>query len=177
MVDEDLFDVVSDYANDSGKQGHWLARSVMRHVYDGKSFDSITKPLVFEMNLNHLNPSTSGARPANPNSNDEEPTVAVNLPHKNNTSVKFEKPLSFQNTFNLYPNPANESVFLLFTSKNTDVCDYSIRDILGRDLLRGRLESGIANEVNTTGLINGIYFVILIQGNQVIESKRIAVTR
>jgi len=177
LDDEDLYNVVSSYANDSGKQGHWLARSVMRHVYDGKSFDSITKPLVFEMNLNHLNPSTSGARPANPDSNFEEPTISVKLPHKNKTSVKIEKPLSFQNSFNLYPNPANENVFLLFTSKNTISCDYSIRDILGRDLLKGKLESGIANEVNTTGLVNGIYFVTLILGNQVVESKRIAITR
>lgn len=181
LVNEDLYDVVSEYASNSAKQGYWLARSVMRHVYDGKSFDSITKPLVFEMNLHHLNPSTSGARSFNPIQNSvslrEESSGIVFIPTKKYTKVNVKSESQFQNTLNVYPNPANESLFLLFNSSINMTFDYSIRDILGRELLNGRIESGQNLEINTNSLINGIYFITLVQNNQVVENKRFAIVK
>ena len=67
----------------------------------------------------------------------------------------------FKTNFQLYPNPSNSIINLLFDVKEYQDLSYSITDVTGKEVLKGNYDK-IGSEsypINTSGLGNGIYFI------------------
>lgn len=66
-----------------------------------------------------------------------------------------------QTNFQLYPNPSNANVYLMFDIKEVQDLAYSITDVTGKEISTGNLQNIGAEsyEINTSSLGSGIYFI------------------
>ena len=74
------------------------------------------------------------------------------------------------NEFQLYPNPAEDMIFLELNEKHT-YSSYQIFDIYGRTLSNQRIGSGTRVQIDLNSYRNGIYFIGLKFGDELIISK------
>ena len=74
--------------------------------------------------------------------------------NKNHIGIKYDK----DNNLILYPNPTDNYVNLL----SNDYTYYSIRNILGEELMIGKIED---NKINVVNLPQGVYILILNKNN------------
>jgi hypothetical protein len=70
---------------------------------------------------------------------------------------------SANSSFRVYPNPANEEITIKSSSVSNDAT-VSVFDLNGKELKSLKL-SGMETNVDTTGLISGVYFVRVSTGN------------
>ena len=65
------------------------------------------------------------------------------------------------NTFQVYPNPASDQVNLLFDVSDYQDVKYSITDVSGKEIQTGTFDrvSSTIYTINTSALVNGMYFV------------------
>lgn len=77
---------------------------------------------------------------------------------------------------NVYPNPANESVFITYFSGGTNRSELVISDISGREILREEVASanGIV-QVNTALWAEGMYMISLECDGRVVSRKKLVV--
>jgi hypothetical protein len=62
---------------------------------------------------------------------------------------------STNNSYNLFPNPAHNSLTITGNEKHITIC---ILDILGQEVLKNKTDNG-SSEINISNLIPGIYMV------------------
>lgn len=76
-----------------------------------------------------------------------------------NLSVKEEN--LQENNFQIFPNPASESINLLFDVKEYQDVDYRIMDVSGKEVINGSFTniSSINYLITSENLSNGIYFI------------------
>ena len=78
---------------------------------------------------------------------------------------------SFSSTIKIYPNPAQERIFIENLTPNAQ--KYSIIDALGREVLRGYFtpnnSSNNQQEINIQNLTKGIYYLQSIDNKKVIN--------
>ena len=74
------------------------------------------------------------------------------------------------NSFTVYPNPANDKLHIQFNSTNlSEKISYSIIDLYGRVVLENK--SSIPEYIDISGLADGVYFVRILDGTQVLTNK------
>ena len=66
----------------------------------------------------------------------------------------------------MYPNPT--SSIAVIKANNTGIISYELNDITGKIIL-----TGAGNEINISNLNNGIYFVTVKNGTEVIAIKNL----
>lgn len=71
------------------------------------------------------------------------------------------------NGVSIYPNPTNTG-FVTINSNNTETINVAVFDILGKQVLESNL---VNNQLNVSGLSNGIYIMKLTQGNASVTKK------
>lgn len=86
---------------------------------------------------------------------------------------------SINSNFQLFPNPAQNSINLLFDVNEYQDIHYSIIDLAGKEILNGQLKniSSIDYPVNTESLNNGFYFVSCKFENGSILTKKFIINR
>lgn len=73
------------------------------------------------------------------------------------------------NSFSVYPNPTNTG-FVNITSTSSDVLNAKVFDILGKEVLEGKVEN---NQLNVSNLNAGMYILKLSQNNATVTKKLI----
>ena len=73
------------------------------------------------------------------------------------------------NSFSVYPNPTNTG-FVNISSKSSKVINVNVFDILGKQVLEGRVEN---NQLNVSGLNAGMYILRLSQDKATVTKKLI----
>lgn len=75
----------------------------------------------------------------------------------------------------VYPNPANTSFTLQYLLSKSDNVSYEITDVTGRKIVSSAIEKQTAGlqqvTIQTTGLINGMYYVKMKVGNELLTKK------
>lgn len=75
------------------------------------------------------------------------------------------------NDYKIYPNPASSKIYIAAQNREIKIADYSITDITGKLLLKGKLEAATGSFINTQSLSNGYYFITLKSKNGVYTQK------
>lgn len=79
------------------------------------------------------------------------------------------------NSINLYPNPASDNAFVEFYLAESTTVSITIMNAVGQKVLEqhlGKINSGIQkNNINTSNLENGMYFVTINAGDKTIIKK------
>lgn len=70
-------------------------------------------------------------------------------------------------SFNLYPNPTNKG-YVTISSLNSDAIDARVFDILGKEVMKGKVEN---NQLNVSNLNAGMYILKLSQNNSTVTKK------
>ena len=82
-----------------------------------------------------------------------------------------------QARLNIYPNPANQTVFVDYNSKKSGPVEISINDLSGRTVLQQNfaIQSSGKNtlQVDISALKKGVYLIVLNTGEQTISNKLI----
>jgi hypothetical protein len=68
----------------------------------------------------------------------------------------------------LYPNPANELINITGGSANTK---FEMLDILGNKIKTGKLDINGNHKINTSSVLNGVYFIVLMEKGQKVTRK------
>jgi hypothetical protein len=79
------------------------------------------------------------------------------------------------NTFLVYPNPAKNELTVEIPSTETTVYDVKIIDQTGRYVLTKTISRKTNVDVST--LSEGIYQIMLVQNNTIVESKKITIVK
>jgi hypothetical protein len=87
-------------------------------------------------------------------------------------ALGIEKPASTIRTVNLYPNPCTSNLFIDVSQfpAGTKI-DFAVFDILGKQLMHGRLNPKSENVVDFSKLNPGIYFVRFVDGKNSYTKK------
>lgn len=151
--DEDLFNLITEYSDDSTKAGSWLARAVLDNLYQTG------------MRYVFLAPDEESSSRAANNSNEE-----INeLSELNSTTISLE---NGEKGFTIFPNPSKDRFTLLFEGKTNKQTQYAIHDILGRNLQSGLIIPNTPIEIDSSPFGNGIYFITLMQNGKIIEKRK-----
>jgi hypothetical protein len=81
-----------------------------------------------------------------------------------NENVKMEN-----ESFVVYPNPANERLYIRSNFNSTEKISFTIMDISGRTLAENILDT--SGSVDLAGFSSGVYFIRLIRGETVSTQK------
>lgn len=151
--DEDLFNMITEYSDDSTKAGSWLARAALDNLYQtGMRYVFLTPD------------EESSSRAAN-NSNE-----GINeLSEQNSTTISLE---NGEKGFTIFPNPSKDRFTLLYVGKTIKQIHYAIHDILGRNLQSGLITPNTPIEIDSSPFGNGIYFITLMQNGKIIEKRK-----
>ncbi|MFK7750712.1 MAG: endonuclease [Kordia sp.] len=74
------------------------------------------------------------------------------------------------NSFQVYPNPTNGNSVYINTKNNTEITNFCVFDITGKQVIN---HPNPSNEINVKGLQQGMYILQLQIGNQIITKKLI----
>lgn len=75
-----------------------------------------------------------------------------------------------KNIISVYPNPANDKLYINFNSDNgSEKINYSIIDLYGRMVLENKFNS--AEYIDISNLAEGVYFIRIVDGMQVSTNK------
>lgn len=91
--------------------------------------------------------------------------------------IKLTQYTSGGHTFTLYPNPAEDIVYIQLNGVNTNCCNLlNIYDITGKKIRSEKLEPGfIVTWINTSSLHNGIYFIELVSDDMPVETQKLVI--
>jgi hypothetical protein len=92
-------------------------------------------------------------------------------------SGESESSLDISNQIKSYPNPADENLFVEIMGDFEDQIDYTIYSIEGRIVLKGTLQNNLQNRIQTSKLLNGVYFIELRNQSQSIYNSRIIINK
>lgn len=112
-----------------------------------------------------LTPSVqSGSRLMDANKNDE---LITTISMENNQFLQ------------LYPNPTSNNLNVLLKGNDNDNKSYQldIHNALGQLIISKAVESNKLQEINTTDLLNGIYFISLSQNNKLIKETKLVIMK
>ncbi len=73
----------------------------------------------------------------------------------------------------VYPNPANDKLFIKFNSGASEKINYSITDLFGRVVLENK--SNMPEYIDISSLSEGVYFIRITDGTQAVSNKFIKV--
>lgn len=149
-TNKDIKNLLEGFAADSTRPGWYLARSVLYHE------------LGRNMNFVYLLPDDLGERVANPVTSTEKNGL---LQEDKKTGLK------------IYPNPTDYGFTMVYNTTNLASIRYLISDLLGREAQSGFLEPNTVNEIDAEQMKNGIYFITLIQDNQVLEKRKLIIMK
>lgn len=81
--------------------------------------------------------------------------------------------------FSVYPNPANNIVNVNYRLETSTINGYFIiRDVAGREVMRQNAEANeYSRQINTSQLVNGMYFITLVQGNMQLGNIKLVINR
>ena len=82
-----------------------------------------------------------------------------------------------ENTLLIFPNPANTNFSILYNGANIVDANYSIIDVLGKEIKKGLLSSNVSEEINTINFSEGVYSVSLIKNDKVFAKQKLVVLR
>lgn len=154
ITDETLHGVINAYATYTTTEGCWLARAVLRHVYGT------------DMGLEYLIPVEE----------DIDSRLAAQTNEQDNKADKPNTSIGSENyVFSVYPNPNKGTFNLLYQGQSNTKLQFTISDILGRNVLQSDLYSNKPFEVNQSDLNRGIYFITLIQSNKVLARQKVII--
>ena len=77
----------------------------------------------------------------------------------------------------IYPNPANIRLFIEILGDYSNRLDYTIFSIDGRIVKQGLISNNLLNSINTSRLMNGVYFIKIQDNTQNIYSNRFIVNK
>ena len=77
----------------------------------------------------------------------------------------------------IFPNPANTNFSILYNGANIVDANYSIIDVLGKEIKKGLLSSNVSEEINTINFSEGVYSVSLIKNDKVFAKQKLVVLR
>jgi hypothetical protein len=80
----------------------------------------------------------------------------------------------------VYPNPAKDVLFLKFRSNNADLVTIRLYTLLGREISSYLFNPGQNIETYTIPidkLINGTYYLKIVQNSQLIDTRKVVITR
>jgi hypothetical protein len=92
-------------------------------------------------------------------------------------SGESESSLDISNQIKSYPNPANENLFVEIMGDFEDQIEYTIYSIEGRIVLKGTLQNNLQNRIQTSKLLNGVYFIELRNLSQSIYNSRFIINK
>ncbi|MBL7932551.1 MAG: T9SS type A sorting domain-containing protein [Bacteroidia bacterium] len=153
LEDNDIKELLEEYADDSTMAGSSLARAVLNTLED--------RP----MNFQYLLPDESpGERMMGPLTNTETQNTEATEP---------------EGLFTLYPNPAGNSFYIRYSAPNKEQAEisYTLMDVVGKEISEGKLKTNTQIEIDASGLNNGIYFITLVEGEHLIKSQKIVIMK
>ncbi|MGM0581364.1 MAG: alpha-amylase family glycosyl hydrolase [Bacteroidota bacterium] len=80
------------------------------------------------------------------------------------------KEIANKNQFQIYPNPAQESIYIKWGDQKTNNLNYQVLDMSGRVKLEGRFKND-QSSINIQNLPEGLYFLQLRNENEMINKK------
>jgi len=83
--------------------------------------------------------------------------------------------ISLTDDYDLYPNPVDRQFALRYSGNGNRGVAYFISDVVGRKLAIGETNPTAATVVNTSGLINGMYCVGIVNDEGLLVTKRFTV--
>ncbi|HZK08526.1 MAG TPA: T9SS type A sorting domain-containing protein [Bacteroidales bacterium] len=87
-------------------------------------------------------------------------------------ALGIEKPASTAMTLNLYPNPFTDKLFIDASQFPTGTAiDFAVFDILGKQLMQGKLHPETENVVDFSKINPGIYFIRIVDGKNSYTKK------
>ncbi|MEO9532395.1 MAG: T9SS type A sorting domain-containing protein [Crocinitomicaceae bacterium] len=101
------------------------------------------------------------------NGDDIIDSVDVNI----NSSVGFE---DLDITLSAYPNPANDQFTIQLNGTNDAKLTVEFFNLIGEKVIVKNLSEGI-NKIDVDALKNGIYFYSILNGSEVVETKKLVV--
>ncbi|MDP3567348.1 T9SS type A sorting domain-containing protein [Sediminibacterium sp.] len=91
--------------------------------------------------------------------------------------VKMATNPSAENTLLLFPNPTNSNFSILYNGTDILEANYSIVDVLGKELKSGVITSNVSQEINTTTFSEGVYVVSLTKNNKTFQKQKLVVLK
>lgn len=91
--------------------------------------------------------------------------------------IKFEPDPAEENTLLVYPNPANTDFTILYNGDDIAEVNFSVVDVLGKEVTKGILRSFISQEINTANYSEGVYFIFLSKSNKVFKKQKLVVIK
>lgn len=158
LSNENLRELIEEYASDSTRTGCYQARAILKQVY-GKE--------VFIFRLYPMETSERLAIPMNSESNEINKT----------NSIGTENQLDEKRGLKLFPNPSSDRFTLIYNSSTSGRLSYQIHNVLGYAILEGEMSTNKAEEVDGNMLINGIYFITLIQNGKIVEKQKLIIMK
>lgn len=80
------------------------------------------------------------------------------------------------NTVKIYPNPAQDKIFISATGIQDNRCSIEIFTITGSKIHESYYADGM-NEINTSSIANGLYFLVLKQNGQILSQHKFIIAR
>jgi Secretion system C-terminal sorting domain len=94
---------------------------------------------------------------------------SANIANSNDSSLSNDNFNAVANDFQVYPNPANSNINVVFSEINENLIKkYSIVDLLGRNVLSGTL---FENNIDVSDINNGVYNLKIEIDNKIISKK------
>jgi hypothetical protein len=149
----ELADILTEFAADSTKPGCWQARAALNYAF-GHS-----------MNFSFLFPV------------DESEKRSESLATSSNQNDITLSLANETRQVRIFPNPTENAVWISFSDHDKKDCRYVFYDILGKEKCSGMVISNTAKEIDTSGLVNGIYFITLLQDEEILAQQKLIINR
>lgn len=147
-----MIELMNDFASDSTKSGSQQARSVLNMVYK-------TEPVLVRLDIE------GAARPGERrNLSEQEANVE-------------SKKISTPNQLRIFPNPTDHGFTIFYNSQDQEQIRYCIKDLLGKQLACGDILSNIEHKIDAHLLTNGVYFVTLMKGESLLETRKLIIMK
>ncbi|MCW3076007.1 MAG: hypothetical protein JWO32_616 [Bacteroidetes bacterium] len=82
-----------------------------------------------------------------------------------------------ENKLVIFPNPATSSFKLIYNGVEGTQFDYIIMDVLGNEILNGRLNSDFTGEINSALLQPGVYFINLYLDKKIAGKQKLVIVK
>ena len=146
--DEDLRDIILEYAADSTKAGSWQARAVLHEVYGTN------------MHFLYLVPDEEGT-----------PSGRRFISSEDTTTISESEYLK------IFPNPAQNNFTAFYSSAGKNTSTLNIHDVLGKLVYSSAITPNQNHNISIMELKNGIYFISLLQGNRLVQKQKIIIIK
>lgn len=101
--------------------------------------------------------------------------VNTDLLEEEQELVQDIKNLKNEPIFQIFPNPANNTLYL--KGKNFQTATYTIVDINGNKVMKGEIANTGVNEIDINKLVNGVYTVIISNAQKVHFVQKVIISR